>query len=99
MDEGGEEEEGRKRRRRGSEESVCDWEEVSIQGSDLPLKSIIIQNKALRGWPATPPPDTQDSFSHNSSDPRPGLSSICQPVCDNYHFEMPARHRASVAPC
>ena len=66
-------------------------------------------------WPAakiyhypkqtTPPPpghaptDSKDSFSHNSSDPRPRLSSICQPVCDNYRFEMPARHRASSAPC
>lgn len=65
----------------------------------LLIKSIIIQNIALRGRPATPPPDSQDSFSHNSSDPRPELSSICQPVCDNYHFEMPARHRASAASC
>lgn len=85
--------------REGERKCVSECSEVRERWSDLQLKSIIIQNKALSGRPATPPPDSQDSFSHNSSDPRPGLSSICQPVCDNYHFEMPACHRASSVPC
>lgn len=81
MEQGVKEEE----RKQGSRREGNVYEEVNVQHSHLNL-SLSKTKYSVVCSPATPPPHSLDSFSHNSPDPRPGQRDNHQRVGDNYYF-------------